>query len=74
MIGFARGGVPEVVDARCSRLVAPEDVAALGAAIGQGPPLSRRAARERAVRHCSAERMLDQYEHLYRSLSAQRAA
>jgi glycosyltransferase involved in cell wall biosynthesis len=74
VIGFARGGLPEVVDDTCAILVAPDDTGALAAAIGRHGSLSRRAARERAERHCSASRMIDDYEQLYRALLATRTA
>ncbi len=74
VIGFARGGLPEVVDDRCARLVVPDDVDALAAAVSEWPALSRQAARARAVRHCSAQRMIDEYECLYQALVLERAA
>jgi glycosyltransferase involved in cell wall biosynthesis len=74
VIGFARGGIPELVNDRCALLVAPDDVDALAAAAGRWASLSRRAARQRAERHCSADRMIDAYEHLYRSLTVEQAA
>ncbi len=74
VIGFARGGLPEVADEHCATLVAPDDIDALAAAATRWSALSRGAARERALRHCSADRMIDEYEHLYRSLALEVAA
>jgi glycosyltransferase involved in cell wall biosynthesis len=67
--GFARGGVPELLGEGCGRLVAPGDVEALAGAIHAAPLLSRRAAREHAVRCCSLDTMIDRYVGLYRSLA-----
>lgn len=64
--GFARGGIPEVVDATCSRLVDGGDVPALAAAMRAAARLRRECARLRAVQHCSAELMVDGYEALLR--------
>lgn len=74
VIGFARGGLPEVVDVHCATLVAPDDIDALAAAATGWSTLSREAARERALGHCSADRMIDEYEHLYHSLALEAAA
>ena len=59
---FARGGTVEVVDESCARLAVPDDVASLAAAIVGAAGLDRRAARRRALEHCSIERMVDEYE------------
>ncbi len=66
VVAFARGGIPEILDEACGRLVAPGDVRAMARAIPEAERLSRRAARVRAETHCSAERMVDSYERLYR--------
>jgi glycosyltransferase involved in cell wall biosynthesis len=63
---FLRGALPELLDARTGRLVAPGDVDALAAAIGPTTALSRADARARAVRHCSVDSMVDDYEEIYR--------
>jgi glycosyltransferase involved in cell wall biosynthesis len=73
VLGFARGALPELVDERCGRLVAPDDVEALAAAIADDPHPSRRAARARAVGECSLERMVDRYVELYASVTGARA-
>jgi len=66
---FARGALPELLDAACGRLVAPGDVRGLAAAIGECTSLSRAAARRHAVRECSLERMVDRYVELYGALA-----
>lgn len=63
--GFARGGMPEIVDDSCARLVAGEDVAGLAAAIDEVVGLRREDARARAEQACSIERMVDAYEELF---------
>lgn len=59
---FARGGIPEIVDRTCARLVTPGDVDALARAIIEAEQLNRRLARLRAERHCGVELMVDRYE------------
>jgi glycosyltransferase involved in cell wall biosynthesis len=61
VLGFARGGLPEVVDGSCARLVAADDVQAAAALVPEAAALSRGAARRHAVRHCSVDRMVDSY-------------
>ncbi len=61
VLGFARGGLPEVVGASCARLVPGGDVAAAVAVLDEAAALDRGAAREHAVRHCSVDRMVDSY-------------
>ena len=63
---FARGAVPELVTEQCATLAEPGDVVGLAAAIRRSVRLSRAAARSRALHTCSAERMIDEYEQLYR--------
>ncbi|SNT29927.1 glycosyltransferase [Rhodococcoides kyotonense] len=65
---FARGGIPEIVTPDCATLVPAGDVAALAAAIPRTVALSRKVARQHAIRRCSAETMLDAYVHLYRGM------
>ncbi|SHH09353.1 Glycosyltransferase involved in cell wall bisynthesis [Jatrophihabitans endophyticus] len=62
--GFRRGGVPEVVDDSCARLVRGGDIAALAGAIDEAVLLPRAAARARAEQACSLELMMDRYEAL----------
>jgi glycosyltransferase involved in cell wall biosynthesis len=66
---FARGAVPELVTERCATLAEPGDVEGLAAAIRRSSKLSRAEARAHAVKTCSAARMVDEYERLYRSVA-----
>ncbi len=61
VLAFARGGVPEVVDDSCARLVLGGDVAAAADAVPVAAGLSRAAARHHALTHCSLDRMVDAY-------------
>jgi glycosyltransferase involved in cell wall biosynthesis len=62
---FARGGVPDIVDASSGVLAVPDDPRSLAAAAVAATRLSRAECRDRAVRTCDAERMIDAYEALY---------
>jgi glycosyltransferase involved in cell wall biosynthesis len=66
---FGRGAVPELVTEECATLASPGDVVGLAAAIRRSMSLSRAAARSRALATCSAERMIDEYEQLYRTVA-----
>ena len=68
VVAFARGGIPEVIDATSGRLVRPRDVAAMAAAIPEAVALSRGAVRDRAVARCGATAMVDRYLGIYRDL------
>ena len=72
--GFARGALPELVDRRHARLVAPNDVVALAAALLEAVELDRGAARAHAVSTCSVEVMVESYERLYVDPGVRRAA
>lgn len=67
--GFARGALPEVLDPSCGILVAPGDVRALAESILAARGLSRQAARAHAQASCSLQRMLADYEDLYREIA-----
>jgi glycosyltransferase involved in cell wall biosynthesis len=72
---FARGALPEIVDAASGRLAVPGDTTSLAAAILECAELDRGAARARAIHFCSLDRMVDDYERLYWGLcGGQRAA
>ena len=72
--GFGRGALPELVDARHARLVAPDDVPALAAALLEAMELDRDVVRGHAVASCSVEVMVDGYEQLYDTPRAEQAA
>ncbi|MDO9377822.1 MAG: glycosyltransferase family 4 protein [Nocardioidaceae bacterium] len=65
VVAFARGGVGEVLDASCGRLVPAGDVQAMAAAVADVTALDRDAARRRAETACSIDRMTDLYEDAY---------
>lgn len=65
VVSFARGGIVELLDDSCGRLVPAGDVGAMAAAIPAAQSLSRASARARAEHSCSAEAMLDGYEQLF---------
>lgn len=62
---FARGAIPEILDAACGVLATPDDPQALAHAGLAALELDRRACRARAEQMCNAERMVDDYEALY---------
>ncbi|HEX2577428.1 MAG TPA: glycosyltransferase [Aquihabitans sp.] len=64
---IARGGLTEVLDASCSRVVSDGDPALLAEAIIGAASLDRVAARARAEHIGSADRMVDDYVAVYRS-------
>ncbi|WP_261935099.1 MULTISPECIES: glycosyltransferase [Sphingomonas] len=63
---FARGAIPEILDARCGVLAVPDDFVSLAEAGLAALALDRRDCRRRAETLCDAERMVDSYEALYR--------
>jgi glycosyltransferase involved in cell wall biosynthesis len=68
--GFARGALPEILDASCGVLADPDDVDGLAAAIGSASRLSRADARRRAETACSIDTMIAGYETLYDEIAA----
>lgn len=74
VVGFARGGLVEVVDESCARLVPDGDVAAAAAAVEEAVGLSRDDARARARSHCSVDVMVEAYLSLYAELAWRHAA
>jgi glycosyltransferase involved in cell wall biosynthesis len=62
---FARGAIPEILDARCGVLAVPDDVASLAQAGRAALELDRRDCRAHAEKMCDADRMVDRYEALY---------
>jgi glycosyltransferase involved in cell wall biosynthesis len=72
VVAFERGGIPEVLDPQCGRLVRPDDVAAMAAAIPEAIALSRTAVRDRAIATCGASSMVEGYVAIYRGLIEER--
>lgn len=68
VVAFARGGIAELISAHSGRLVPPDDVAAMAAAIPEAARLPRRRVRRHAMRRCSADAMLDTYLTLYHNM------
>ncbi len=62
---FARGAIPEILDASCGVLAEPDDVASLAKAGLAALTLDRHACRDRAERVCDADHMIDAYEAHY---------
>lgn len=69
---FARGAIPEIIDATCGVLARADDVADLARAGLAAENLSRIACRRRAEARCDAAAMIDGYERLYRQLATRR--
>ncbi|WP_169815520.1 glycosyltransferase [Nocardia inohanensis] len=75
VLAFARGGIPEIVDDSCGRLVEPGDTAAMANAVGAAARLPRQQVRRRAVEVCGHRRATDAYIRRYLELAdAARAA
>lgn len=68
VIAFARGGVPEIVGPFGGRLVAPDDVAAMAAAVPAVLALDRQLVHRHAQTQCSAAAMVAGYLDLYRTM------
>ncbi|MET3891947.1 glycosyltransferase involved in cell wall biosynthesis [Bosea sp. OAE506] len=62
---FARGAIPELLDAATGVLATPDDPVSLAKAALAAQQLDRQACRESAARRCDASRMIDEYEALY---------
>ncbi|MDT5009843.1 MAG: hypothetical protein QOH57_1460 [Mycobacterium sp.] len=65
VIAFARGGIPEIVDDTCGRLITPGSTSAMAAAISEVTALPRAEVRRRALERCSADAMLARYLAMY---------
>lgn len=74
VLGFARGGLPEVVGPDCARLVPGADVDAAASLVPETAALDRDAARRHAERHCSVDVMVDAYLSLFACLARPDAA
>lgn len=72
VVAFERGGIPEVIDARSGRLVAPGDLFAMAAAIPTATLLPRESVRDSAIARCSARAMVTRYLAIYRDLIDER--
>ena len=71
VVGFARGGLTEVVDNGITGfLVEPGNMTAAVAAVGSVGAIERRACRQHAVDHLAIESCVTGYEDLYRSVTA----
>jgi glycosyltransferase involved in cell wall biosynthesis len=72
VIAFRRGAMAELIeDGVSGYLLAPGDLSGATAAAGRTGKLDRRATRAHVERHFSAERMIDDYMHLYQRLVAE---
>jgi glycosyltransferase involved in cell wall biosynthesis len=67
VVAFGCGGIPEIVSPRSGRLVPPNDVEAMAAAIPAALSLRRIDVHRHAVARCSAEAMVTAYLDLYRA-------
>jgi glycosyltransferase involved in cell wall biosynthesis len=65
--GYARGALPEIVDRTGGCLALPDDVPGLARSLLRAATMDRSLVRAGAVRRLSADRMVDQYEHVYRT-------
>ena len=69
VVAFARGGIPEVLDAQCGRLVQPNDVAAMAAAIPEAiATVPRRRSATARSPHAVRRAMVASYLAIYRDL------
>lgn len=65
---FARGAIPEIIDASSGVLAVPDDPRSLANAVLAAMQLDRRACRARAFAMCDAGVMIDAYEAIYRKM------
>ncbi|WIM88004.1 glycosyltransferase [Candidatus Mycobacterium wuenschmannii] len=65
VVAFARGGIPELVDDRCGRLIAAGDTSAMAAAVADAEAISRMDVRRCAEQRCSEQAMLLRYDAMY---------
>lgn len=79
VVGFARGGIPELLVPAAGRLLAPPlvsshlnpgELAAAATAMHQAAGLDRAAVRQQALRLCGGPSMIDGYERVYRDAVA----
>ncbi|MGN6379608.1 MAG: glycosyltransferase [Gaiellales bacterium] len=70
---FGRGGMVELLNDRCARVVKPGDIVAAARAVREVVKLDRSAVRRHAEGSCGIERMLDSYCAMYRRLTDARA-
>jgi glycosyltransferase involved in cell wall biosynthesis len=68
VVAFARGGIPELIAPHTGRLVPPNDVAAMAAAIPEAISLSRDRVHQHASQRCSSTATLNGYLSLYRQM------
>lgn len=71
---FRRGAMPDILDASCGCLAAPDDAEDLARAIRGAADLSRRACRDRAEALYDAEAMTERYLEVYDRVLALHAA
>jgi glycosyltransferase involved in cell wall biosynthesis len=67
---FRRGGIPALLNKDCGVLAEPDDASSLASAALAASLLNRSNCRANAERYCDADRMVDEYEALYRQLAA----
>lgn len=65
VLAYDRGGLGEFLSPECGVLVAGGDVQAAAAAVDSVVAKDRSACRDRALQHCSLERMIDAYLGVY---------
>ena len=74
VVGFRRGGLPEVVSEGVTGiLVAAGDVAGAAVGVGRAHELSREACRSHAERHLDLDTALDAHERMYRRAAENRS-